>query len=531
MSKLETKMHGFDIVSTVTQTTINKHFAALKRIKQIPDTLDFKLPRGLGTLTTKLLAPTVTLGLEGDRRKVLFSLNFAEGTFRALDDHDVLVEIPFGAARIGLLVDVDLAHLDVAGVPPAVRDAVKNLGDGMFSIRQLLLDFQNATVASYDPKHTTLPKELLDDPLFIAGLTMLFRTFHEKGTNILGYAVTVKNPNDVAPDAPTFPPTNLDFATRIYDAGGCNADLDSLDYLMMTEHRPLPGNVLPVGAFVDGESDGTMAIARSVFVEGYLLPTLAKLTNRTSKFPYISWYDSSISTETGGAFIPNDGSFDIDDLVEPLRGLIASGNSFTPPPIPAPTTNARCWSFLSHEETTKTEGNEPIWGSNTVVRGLVSHACELRITPGENTLELRGACILSTSWTVWAGLVNFAMCEFHWLTSTLDWTASIRLIADGSGHATARITYEAKPVATEQGGNWVAKIGNAMYTDQAHAQIKNIETALKDGFGAEKLKADLEAAFSKQNAFIFPGGQQYFFKDLVFNNDLDLLASLTIKFY
>jgi hypothetical protein len=540
MKRLETSLNGLDIVSSITQTTINDHFAALKRAKVIPDDLVLDLPRRLGTLKAKLLAPSVTLGLDDDRTKVLFELKFASGLFSTFDDNNQPKEVAFGASSIAVRVDIDLSHVDAAQVPESVQNAIKNLGAGMFSIRQLLFDFQNAALASYDPKHTTLPRELLDDALFIAGLITLFQNLHKTGANLLGYAVTVTNPNEACPEAPTFPPTDLNFATQLYldDVSETRKpDLDSLNYLLMTQHRPFPPRALPTGNLVQEGSHGTMAISRAVFVEGYLLPLLSKITNRTSTFTDIGWYYCSLKTEAGGSFEPAwEEKRTLEDLVSPFKDNIEQDTYSYPAATGAqvmPAFTGHRWHFVSVDQKRIDQKDTPVRDSTTVLRGLASHACELSITPGTNEIKLRGVSLLGTSWNVWAGVVDFFLTahELHTLSARIDWEATLRLVVDSSGHVGAQIEYEAKPIRIKQGSNWVGAIGNFAWPEQAKNNLEDLQKEFTKTFDSDELKKAIAGAFSTQRSFVFPGGQQYFFKDLVFNNELDLLATLTIKFY
>jgi len=552
MSRLETTLGGIDIVSAITQATINDQFAGLKQLKVIPDDLELKLPKGVGTLKVKLLAPTVILGLEDKPRQILFILHFSSGSFSTFDEDSEPTLIPFGAGALALNVDVNLDNISGNKAPKSVQEAIKNLGPGMFSMRQLYLDFQNAILANYDPVHTKLPQTLLNDPYFMTGLTMLLKSMHDKGANILGYAVTVTNPNEVAPEAPTFPPTDINFATNIYVARATNKrtpELDTLNYLLMTQKRPFP-QTLPSGNFVEGAADGTaangtMAIARSVFTEGYLLPLLSKITNLSSTFAMV--YDdgnADLQTVKGVPFLPDAPGrrFDelagaggkagiiqelTDDYIKNGAWRVPNTNLGTTPSDYPSDPAVTCWTFHSTAMVKEEFRNCPIWGTHRVVAGIVCHVCELRIMPGSNEITLRGLSSIGLSYDDFAGVVGHAIHALHTGQSKLKWRASLRLVADSAGGITAQTEFSADPVQNQASGNQIGRWGMSHNPGLIVDMSRSLGQAITSG----GLSEEISNAFSRQNTFVFPGGQQYFFKDLVFNNSLDLLATLTIKFY
>jgi hypothetical protein len=280
-----------------------------------------------------------------------------------------------------------------------------------------------------------------------------------------------------------------------------------------------------------------MATSRAVFVEGYLLPLLANITNRTSTFTGLGWSYCSLKTVAGGPFEPaRDDKRTLEDLISPFKDNIEDDSysypAATSAQVQPPFTGHR-WHFVSVGQEKIDQSDTPIGGSTTVLRGLASHACELSITPGTNEIKLRGVSLLGTSWNVWAGVVDFFLTahELHTLSARIDWEATLRLVADSSGHVGAQIEYEAKPIRIKQGSNWVGAIGNFAWPEQAKNNLEDLQNEFTKTFDSEELKKAIAGAFSTQRSFVFPGGQQYFFKDLVFNNELDLLATLTIKFY
>lgn len=503
MSKINTQLQGFDTVVAITQKAINAQFVGLKRMKVIQDDLNIQLPRRLGTLTAKVLAPTVRIDT-GDTRRVVFILNLASGTFSTYNEEGNPVDVSFGKGKIGFRVNVNLDEANLSKLPPSVIQSIKNLGPGMFSMRQLFMDLQNANLAEYDPAETDLPGELTSDPLFMAGLAKYFKQLHENGANILGYAVKVTNPNDVSPECPSFPPTDLNFATHIYAEDGTNQrnpDLDTLNYLLMTEHRNFPANVLPMGNFVEIPGvDGTMAIAKSIFVDRFLLPRLAAITNMTTTFQEAGKRSIKLQTSRNGAFTPTNEGW-----------TFSSSNDIT---------------LASHEGAGNTFPSDLYW--------KMAHSCNLTITPGSNVIAVNGQSSYYNSVECWAGVKydHHAMSEKVWFSSTVTWSITITMDAienDGGIHAT--IVPDISAPITDEGGNWLGKLEKVINKNSIVKQMESLANTMSHLINQADMTNQLNRAFAQQNTFIFPGGQQYFFKDLMFNNERDLLATVTIKFY
>lgn len=552
MTKINPNLQGIDIVSAITQKAINNQFASYYKLKIIPEYLDLNLPRNIGKLKVHLLAPTVVVGLENKPRKVLFLQHFSSGVFSSTDDKGAPTEVAFDAGVFAFEVDIHLADIEQSQAPAAVQGAVKNLGPGMFSMRQLYLVLQDAKLATYDTEHTTLPKSLTDDPFFVIGLAMLFKKMHETGGNVIGYAVSVNNPNGTSSDPPTFAPTDIDFSTHIYvdeTTKQKNKDLDTINYLLMTKHHPFP-NTEPVGNFLDSPVDGVMAISRSSFIEGYLLPAIQKVTNATSTFSSIYYTSAGINTVFGDGFEP------IEDPNQPMYEQISAEleqittqyiedytDFGTPIPADAPGGNtpgqyppgskARQWIFRSMGHIEKVMEGEPIWGSCTVFRGIAWHLCEMTISPGPPPAEivLRGSSSVALSWILYGGIRRHAMYTLHEAQSRFEWSASIKLKADSTGAIVADIDFKSKDILTKQDGNWISKIDNWAYPEQANRELQGTKDALASGISSQRLAKSLSDALSTQNKFVFPGGNQYFFKDISFSEKLDLLATLTIKLY
>jgi hypothetical protein len=545
MSIVDSKMGGFDIISSITQITINDQFRAMKRAQIIPDHLDIKLPRGLGNLKVHLLAPTVVLGVDAKSPKqILFKQHFSSGVFNTIDDDGVAKEIPFGEGAFAFKVDIDMSQIAPADAPPSVRDAIAHRGEGLFTMRQLYVIFDDAAIVNYDAKHTTLPQALVDDDVFKIGLASMFKAMHAKGGSIIGYSVTVKNPNDVTPEAPTLPPTDIDFSTHIYidpKDKSSNPELDAFNYLMMTRNAHPPGTS-PTGNFVEGGSAGTMAVSRSSFVEGYLLPTIAARTNLTTTISDIDWNRAATNITKGGSFVPvaesDKSTFEslsaqlrteTNNLIEnwsvmgtpvPIRGVISAHADST----------ANRWRFISMNGKDKINYGWPAGGYNTVFVAVASHLCEVCISPGENTISLRGLSMLGRSWDAYLGIPRASMTfhELHGHVIKFEWTATITLIADSSGRLAPKVEFVSQPITVEGDINWLGKITDYTYPAQAKDEMDRMHADFDRTF--EGLSDAIRDALSGGHGFVFPGGHQYFFRDLIFNKDLDLLATLTIKF-
>lgn len=318
-------VQGFDMVVGVTQETINYQFKQLWKKGIIHKTLAFSAQAQSttghikhsvsATLNANLDAPTIEI-LEGsdNRRKLLFHLKMSSGVLASPESFDT--PLNFSNWEYVFTVDLDMqeialeAVMNHTAIPDEVKGHLREFSDDMFTIRHLFMDFQDADLATYDKERSQCPMpddwgggdlaKRTDDFTLVLLQAALQGHFHSlAGTDhpyILGYAVESKQAGGVNL-LPTLDPTSSTFSTNYNSA---NQALSSLNFLVMTNHHPLPtdaaAGLFTQGAVTSADADGRFMVAQNSFFSGWLLP---QLVSAMSLQQYPEYYNASNASGQG----------------------------------------------------------------------------------------------------------------------------------------------------------------------------------------------------------------------------------------
>lgn len=508
--RFQVQLNGFDTVVAITQQAINAHFKNLWRIGAIHKDLSIELnPKR--KLQGHMEAPRVRVGT-GDTKYITFILPITSGSFSFLNAEEEPETLEIKDWKLAFKVKVDYRTVSrEEQVPQEVWDRVKNLGDGMFSMRQLFMDFQTANFAELDLSESVVPRSVIDSGYLAMYMRRYFTQVTKEGHNILGYAVQVHNPNQVAPESPSFPPTDLTFATHRHEDGTRtpDADYDALMYLLMTRNRPMPLNVVPRGQLFEptaqDKQSGTMIIARSVFIDDYLIPRLARITALRSTLTKTGDRSCSFNVFNG------DGQYEFKDGV---------------------------WRHTD-EQSVVSETFEllgALFPSNLTWR--LNHSAQVSIEAGTNRVVLSGSTSFHHQIHCWAGIRgdNNALQEIVWQQATSTWSMVLTLTSVSStpgnndgGALNVETTFDLKHTYDE-GGNILGQLElklNPGFKEQGKRLHETIKHLMEGRQLGEVVKRDLQ----NTNRFVFPGGHTYSFKDPVFTSNRDLLVGTTLNFY
>src|ERR1700730_7779279 len=324
----EAKILGYDTVVAVTQNNINSHF---KRIFGSPGGIQREISIGnkrLGLLKSTIAAPTVWLRTGTEKNTVSFVIRLLKGELQYYKgDADELSTQAINDWKLSFKVNLDIAKVEQSSLPGPVMDAVKRrlpsgaIDPAMLSYRHLFMYFENvAAMESWeatfpedvaDPKdHRRLADHAVEEALLLL-MTKYLSQLSAVGHHTLGYAIIVENPNQFEQRIPTFPPTDIAFAVNSFEGGG-NEDggIDTLCSSMRTDKRTLPKMNPPqrFGNWVTDRSEyGVIAVAKSLFLDRYILPELAKELTLQSEFTLSNpkanshvEYTNSLQTRYGG---------------------------------------------------------------------------------------------------------------------------------------------------------------------------------------------------------------------------------------
>ena len=522
--KQGTVMQGVDNIVAMPQWYINFNLANLVKSGTTVDGAPIKdvalqngnapmfLKGTLSSLRTEVYVP-------GSVTRVKFILSFASGE---MDYYD-LNQYPPTPERCSIAgmqfgFDVNLSYEDVENskvLPPDVQKTVSSmlqyLGPGAFTIQHLFMDLENAALDQYDQTVTVYPKDMPDSAreAFPHYLGTYMQTLSKAGGNTLGYAIAV--PDDASIPA-TFPPTALKYVTNQYRGpdGALNTDLDTVNYLVMTEGRAFPGNLLPWwGDFVVPEDDsngwyGSMALAKSLFLERFLLPRLGPLVT-----PH--WELSNRTGTLDPGYTEKQGS------LSPVSTWLGGTFHYASP--------------QGHSHVTNTLSNDDAYFNMSV-------DVDLRLEPGTNTIVISRTTSFDIDVIHWKGLEGAALKDEYRIWYVVPLTVTVELIGVVDGKlqvaATTQTTQKPPNVFSDTPYFWYstgAQGSVGVFTATGDTMINAVDNMIKLAVPEALQPGIVEVIENSLNLqpLIFPGNAELFMANPFINAEGDLLLGLQYK--
>jgi hypothetical protein len=485
-------LNGFHMVAAVTQATINYQFSQLFKQKVIHDTLDITMADTGIALKAKLAAPTVSLSLPDRQRSLLFMLNMPSGKFTYYEGVGPRAKeksVDFTDWVYAFTVDMDMQHLAQDAVkagqaiPPIVKQHLSQFTDNMFTIRQLFIDFENADLASYDRTHSRM-KFADGTPISPGQMTQFQQAIGNyftslKGTNnpyILGYSVDQHG--GLPAGKATFSPTGSTFST--FDDPKAE-DLNALNFLLMTQGAAFPSDA-NAGLFrqnwvTQGSYDGKFVIAKSLFVDRWLVPAIKQALG----------VDLKETTDSG-------------------------------------------WVFSRHTETKHTEPNSVTCMSKlTMVDGHVTINDNRDSTLTINRAATDKIEIKLTGTFQYTYKNEFTCVLYEWMseTATVNWTATIDISTGNDGQIAAAVTFDLPPATKTTDGNWLGKGDIGLIPDN-QITLNNIGSGFEGQMKTivSNFRDSLSAVWAR---FILPAGEVFFFKNAQLDAERDLTVDISYK--
>jgi len=530
---MDVNLQGYNMVLALTQNNINANLKFLMGASDgIKPDIDVTIKTEDANLKAFINPPEVKLFVDQNAHSIIFIVGLRKGSLEYWKGHgpnSKKMRLDIKNWKLGFSVNLNIKDIETSALPVEVQKEVKNLGQGMFSARQLFMDFQNANLANWDPSTTSIPAkaktvevdtggkpvpgsemtvDLNTDPSSSAYLTLYMNEYMKqaqvKGHHILGYGISVKNPNTVDAKAPTTPPTDFNFSINPYLPQGkpgtpdIDHGLDTLNFNIMTANRKLPSN-LPawLGNFVtDRGIYGALVISRKVFIDEYLLPLLAPITN-----------------------------FSLDVKKHGSRGVTYTRNSHDHPFIVTSTGGT----FSSHSkvviDTTETFLKFPAditFETNTNV--------EVSVASGGKSVTVKGYAKFYFLAQAWAGIKHHALEEDASQTAELNWEMEILLDSVSKDGINAKVTKKVNKAKNHNGGNWLGQLEDLVNPDFSKYGTE-LEQTLTRIIDVTHLESAITHTLNGPSRYFFPGGRTFKMIDPVFNNELDLMVNLEYIFY
>lgn len=396
-------------------------------------------------------------------------------------------------------VDLDLRDDDLSNhfhtLPEETKQAIKALGEDMFSVQQLFLDLNTAALSnSYQIKGLS-PTSITYQMLCSVFFEEYFKELVKDGGVMLGFTVKASKP---FPENVSLIPTNLNFEISAYkDNGKATPDFEAytLNYLIMSGGRSMPAPVPFTWNWVDkgdlSKDAGTMSVNRNTFrdfLSSRLSRALADLARKPECHFSVNLVKASVST-----------NFNWDTSPQTFQ---TSGTGST----------LLSYSYSSSDKSSDTF--VPNWGNWQI--------------------DYTASCTVSVSGTVITVLasvnarchinVDGGITEGNWASYEITTTYTIGVAADGTLTVTPNNPQVNDKSEKPNPDFWSELISFGTINGCVNS-VQGYLKPLLQGFGTG-FEQDIAAMLNGSNGWTFPGGKTYAFTGALFSGYQDLVADL-----
>lgn len=387
---------------------------------------------------------------------------------------------------------VDLTTIiDNNNLPPDVQAQLDNFSSTAFSVQQLFFDLDNAALESV-PEISGVepgtPAYSLLEQVFIGAY---FTAIQEAGQPVLNYSIIQKEPTG---ETSTLYLTNMELETSPYippSGQPTDSDLNTLNYLCATSGHTLP----PASAFnwnwveqsEKASFDGVTSINRSTFAE-YLKAQLKEYVSSNCFKPSVNV------------------SFTDDDT------QIKYEWSVDPDQTPTTTKPATGSEVLSYSYSSSDSDDADLLGV-TMGAMTLSTTFSATVTLSGNTIVVKQHLVIHTK-------VTANLDSESWDPFDKTITDTYTLAVDDNGNLTTSkpTTHESDNSDPTPSENWFVEA----FTDLN--QLMDDVADWTQGFFATAFHS---IPVNVAQKFVFPGGNTFAFKDVVFSQYQDLVAHIT----
>ncbi len=378
-------------------------------------------------------------------------------------------------------------------LPPEIQQQIKNLGEDMFSVQQLFLDFNIINSVSLNGVDQNSQTYQLLYGIFLVNYLPYLR---QNEAIVLGYGVVAKNP---FPEQVSLIPTDLNFEICPYidTNGNPTSDYDeyTLNYLIMSKGNPLPSPVQFAWNWVDKDQialySGVMSVNRNIFItflQNLFSETLQNIAYQPQAHFSTDWFKVNFSWGC------------IPDTTPQAYNVVQDGDHVL--------------TYTYNKSSSDSDHNAVVWGNIT-----------FNYT-AQSDVYLQGTTIMvNTTLTVNMHLnIEGGTCDgnFAKLNSNTVYTMGV----DDTGKITIS---KSAPIINDQSDpvepDWWQKfitLGqmNGVVSDMKTSVSSWINSFLQDDTDA------IENTMNGSSGWLFPGGKTFTFANVAFSEYQDLVANI-----
>ncbi|EHM00682.1 hypothetical protein HMPREF9946_02509 [Acetobacteraceae bacterium AT-5844] len=373
-------------------------------------------------------------------------------------------------------------------LPPEVQKAISGFNAGTFGVQQLLFDLDNAALQSIPTMSGVEPGSALYMVLQQDFLGTYFSQMQEDGQPVLGCTIT-----RIGPDRSSLNITNVQMQLGPFvdgdgqivpDPTRQQRDLATLNYLCAVNNEsPLPPVPFAWNWLEGGEGvDGVVALNRNVFA-AYIKDQVFPYAIRCCILPWVRvWLD----------------------------GLyVCYSWSGTPYQTPSVTMNPSGETVLTMSYSAKDSDEAGLWGAAGEMELSTNYDMSVKFTGNK--------IIIAQSLKIYT-YIRVAATGSGGNVVDKTVTSTYTLGVDAQGNLTAVLSSETRDDSKTPGVN-----GFLDFFTNFNEFARDVKKWASD-ISEAKLK-DLPLAIAR--SFVFPGGNTFVFKDVIFSENQDLVSRIT----
>ena len=450
----------------------------------------------------------VQLYTDKGNQTVQYNATFKSGEFKVVATNRVYKQDSNTPWVFEFFVKLAMQEVAKSDLPDEIKRKLINVDENMFSIQQLYLDLNMSSLASAEGiKVPSLIKSAMT--AMVQGHLAQQQKQHKP---LFGVTVHFKDKN-VSP--PTLTPTNVNFCVTPYRDGTgniSNHNLDTLNYLVMTNHHPppaFPPQSFPFNWVSDVNNHGAMAIKQRPFAEfivGPLNPLLKILCPVVHCKPDVHKTpdQQQIDFDPGTDHV-------FESAYDDATGKIAFCNYES-----------------SDDKTSRDRDNFGHMYSESL-KANYRMSCEVFLNKDTDRLKISGSITIDASHGGDLGDGN------RWtevMPKTIyPWSVELQLYMDPSNNGQLDFKVVSKdfdrpPTVEKHEESAWEKFLNGFGGQHYVENVGNVRAHVRDHVTGSVADA-LQKALEKANHFIFPGAKTFTFKNPTFTDSRDLASNIT----
>ncbi|KIM41721.1 hypothetical protein M413DRAFT_444966 [Hebeloma cylindrosporum] len=522
-----TKIAPYDMITAVTQRAINKQFEKIHKVNDTLQTLSILSADPEDTysrLDADLNPPTIELRLGTENRIVIFCLNIKQATLKYLKIKGMkvvmeTVEIP--SCVLALSVDLTFETVAFSKLPKEVQARLKVMNN--YSVQQLLVDFTSTSLARMDDLKTTVQDHIEDLSAKASFNNFISKYFIQLGTRkddfVLHYVPLATEEGRKKFAMPTIPPIDLTFQNMPFVLSasdkGQPSDDNMLVYLQITgdpTKRTLPHELLPISAnwvvpTPDNTDryDGTVALSKEIFLDGWLLPKLASFNKDSTWIVNNCWWKTdgpytTVYSLTGQLGLDGASADDLKWVTVEAKDVDQTAKNKVK--------GSGQW-YKYYHYSHKDDNKEPwcIWQNGTTRNWLF-------IPEGYND---QGKCEIFISGSTFVEFYVKVNSPVQTGQVNAEWSTSLVLDGVNDGELIIKAA-DINPIITSKvNQEWLSH-----FTEPCETGLKKLSMT--------HILNEMRSVFQNGWDFVLPGGGDFYINKAVFNREKDLLCELKYKF-